>query len=145
MIQGTYKAYQNPPCCHLISSASTCVLIQMTIGIFRFSRVKCIEMGTNLELVQRISFCDLYKQNSQGLSQPQSSGWARLPHFSSNHYQFFLFFLKLCSFSSSFWPSRWASRPPWKALATPLKMTVVIVSDDKKNYFTTYPVYHFQV
>ena len=31
---------------------------------------------------------------------------------------FFLFFFKLCSFSSSFWPSGWATRPPGKALAT---------------------------
>ena len=42
------------------------------------------------------------------------------PHFSSNFDQFYLFFLKLFSFSSSFWPSGWASRPPGKALATPL-------------------------
>ena len=42
------------------------------------------------------------------------------PHFSSNRDQFFLFFLKLCSFSSSFWPSGWATRPPGKALAMPL-------------------------
>ena len=40
------------------------------------------------------------------------------PHFSSNRDQFFLFFLKLCSFSSSFWPSGWATRPHGKALAT---------------------------
>ena len=40
--------------------------------------------------------------------------------FSSNFDQFFLDFLKLNLFSSSFWPSGWASRPPGKALATPL-------------------------
>ena len=40
--------------------------------------------------------------------------------FSSNFDQFVLFFLKLYSFSSSFWYSGWASRPPGKALATPL-------------------------
>ena len=33
---------------------------------------------------------------------------------------FSLFFLKLNLFSSSFWLSGWASRPPGKALATPL-------------------------
>ena len=43
------------------------------------------------------------------------------PHFSSNFDEFFSFFLKLYLFSSSFWPSRWASRPPGKALATPLE------------------------
>ena len=37
--------------------------------------------------------------------------------FSSNFDQFFL---KLYLFSSSFWPSGWACRPPGKALATPL-------------------------
>ena len=42
------------------------------------------------------------------------------PIFSSNFDQIFLFFLKLYLFSSSFWPSGWASRPPGKALATPL-------------------------
>ena len=42
------------------------------------------------------------------------------PHFSSNFDQFFLFFLKLYLFSSSFWPSGWASRPPGKTLTTPL-------------------------
>ena len=40
--------------------------------------------------------------------------------FSSNVNQVFLCFLKLYLFSSSFWPSRWASCPPGKALATPL-------------------------
>ena len=45
------------------------------------------------------------------------------PHFSSNSDQFFLFFLKLDLLSSSFWPSGWASRPPGKALATPLPGT----------------------
>ena len=41
--------------------------------------------------------------------------------FSSNFDHFFLFFLKLFSFSSSFWPSGWATRPLWKALTTPLE------------------------
>ena len=39
-------------------------------------------------------------------------------HFSSNFNQFDLFFLKMFSFSSSFWPSGWATHPPGKALAT---------------------------
>ena len=42
------------------------------------------------------------------------------PHLSSNFYWLFLFFLNLFKFSSSFWPSGWASCPPGKALATPL-------------------------
>ena len=42
--------------------------------------------------------------------------------FSSNFDQFYLFFLKLYFFSSSFWPSGWANRPPGKALATPLAL-----------------------
>ena len=42
------------------------------------------------------------------------------PDFSLNLDQFILFFLKLYSFSSSFWFSGWAARPPGKALATPL-------------------------
>ena len=55
----------------------------------------------------------------QGCSQPHSPGWARVPlssffHQISIHFSYF--FLKL----SSFWPSRWASRPPGKALTAPL-------------------------
>ena len=42
------------------------------------------------------------------------------PHFSSNFDKIFVFFLKLYLFSSSFWPSGWTSRPPGKALVTPL-------------------------
>ena len=43
------------------------------------------------------------------------------PHFFlKSRLSFFLYFLKLNSFSSSFWPSRWASHPPGKALAMPL-------------------------
>ena len=45
------------------------------------------------------------------------------PHFSSNFDQFLLFFLIYFSFSSSFWLSGWASRPPGKALTTPLDGT----------------------
>ena len=41
-------------------------------------------------------------------------------HFSSYLDQFFLFSSNL--FSSSFWLSGWASRPPGKALATPLEI-----------------------
>ena len=37
---------------------------------------------------------------------------------SSSFDQFFLSFLKLFSFSSSLWPSGWATHPPGKALAT---------------------------
>ena len=63
-----------------------------------------------------------YNLNHQGHSQPHSPEWARLP-LSSFFPQIslnFLFFLKLSSFSSSFWSSRWASCPPRKALAKPL-------------------------
>ena len=35
------------------------------------------------------------------------------PHFSSNFDKFFLFFLKLFSFPSSFWPSRPHPQRPW--------------------------------
>ena len=42
--------------------------------------------------------------------------------FSSNFDQFSLFFLRFFSFSSSFCLSGWASRPPGKALATPLQI-----------------------
>ena len=38
------------------------------------------------------------------------------PHFSSNFDQFSLSFLNFYAFSSSFWPSGWATRPPGKAL-----------------------------
>ena len=59
----------------------------------------------------------------QGRSQPHCPGWARVP-LSSSFPQilinFVLVFLKPDLFSSSFWPSGWASRPPGKALATPL-------------------------
>ena len=47
---------------------------------------------------------------------------------SSNFDQFFLFFLKLFLFSSSFWPSGWATRPPGKALATPLGFSLTLLS-----------------
>ena len=43
-----------------------------------------------------------------------------LPQCSTNRNQLFIFFLKLCSFSSSFSPSGLATCPPGKALATPL-------------------------
>ena len=58
------------------------------------------------------------------------------PHFSSNFDQFFLFFLKLYLFSSSFWPSGWASRPPGKALATPLEVGLlfdIVIEYQHKN------------
>ena len=47
----------------------------------------------------------------------------QFPHFSSNFDQFSLFFLNFYSFSSSFLPSGWATRPPGKALATPLALS----------------------
>ena len=56
----------------------------------------------------------------QGRSQPHSPGWARVPLSSFFPQISIKFFLKLYLFSSSFWPSGWASRPPGKALATPL-------------------------
>ena len=46
----------------------------------------------------------------QGRSQPHSPRWARVS-LSSNFHTFFLFFLQLSSFLSSFWLSGWASRP----------------------------------
>ena len=47
------------------------------------------------------------------------------PHFSQILIIFFLCFLKRFSFSSSFWLSGWATRPPGKALATPLTGRVI--------------------
>ena len=47
------------------------------------------------------------------------------PHFSSNFDQFFLFFLKLYLFSSSFWPSGWAEGPGY---ATDTKLYVQFAS-----------------
>ena len=61
--------------------------------------------------------------DTQGRSQPHSPGWARPSStfliFPQILILFFLFFLKLFLFSSSFWPCGWASRPG-KALAMPL-------------------------
>ena len=54
--------------------------------------------------------------------------------FSSNFDQFFLFFLKLYLFSSSFWLSGWATRPPGKALATPLPPRECFFLSRKKNW-----------
>ena len=48
------------------------------------------------------------------------------PHFSSNFDQLFLFFLNHYLFFSSFWPSGWATRPPKKALATPLAYLMLV-------------------
>ena len=44
--------------------------------------------------------------------------------FSSNFDQFSLFFLRFYLFSSSFWLSGWASRPPGKSVATPLPTSI---------------------
>ena len=61
--------------------------------------------------------------DTQGRSQPHSPGWARPSStfliFPQILIIFFLFFLKLFLFYSSFWPYGWASRPG-KALAMPL-------------------------
>ena len=59
------------------------------------------------------------------------------PHFSSNFDQFILFFLKLYSFSSSFWFSGWAVRPPVKALATPLGILKVYTTAGTTVYRST--------
>ena len=56
--------------------------------------------------------------------EPASQSWVGKSStfliFSSKFDKFFLFFLKLYLCPSSSWPSGWASRPPGKALATPL-------------------------
>ena len=62
----------------------------------------------------------------QGHSQPHCPQWARVP-LSLFFHHLFLFSLKLSSFLSSFWPSRWVTRPPGKALAMPLSLTSTIV------------------
>ena len=57
------------------------------------------------------------------------------PHFFPNFDNYFLFFLKLFSFSSSFWLSGWATRQPGKALATPLApgLCTHLISNTKKK------------
>ena len=63
-----------------------------------------------------IWFCSCW----QGRSQPHSPRWARVPLSSfspPNFDHFFLFFLKLFSFSSSFWLSGWAREGPDHATA----------------------------
>ena len=89
-----------------------------------------VSPGVNLTLLAQpgrvgIALVSFFWQHAffQGRSQPHSPGWARVSlssSFAKILINFFLFFLKLDSFSSSFWPSGWASRPPGKALATPL-------------------------
>ena len=71
--------------------------------------------------------------NCQGRSQHHSPGWARVPlssFFPQILINFFLFFLKIYLFSSSFWPSGWATRPPGKALATPLSTADGSIGDN---------------
>ena len=66
-------------------------------------------------------WCTPRQDYRQGRSQPHCPGVGKIStflKFSSNFDQFDLFFLKVFSFASSFWPSGWASRPPGKALAT---------------------------
>ena len=61
------------------------------------------------------------KAETQSCSQPHSPGWARAPlsyFFPQISINFSYFSSNL--FSSSFWSSGWATRPPGKALATPL-------------------------
>ena len=63
--------------------------------------------------------------NDQDRSQPHSPGWARVPlssFFPQIAIKFSYFSSNFYSFSCSFWLSGWASRPPGKALATPLQM-----------------------
>ena len=62
----------------------------------------------------------------QGRSQPHSRGWARVPlsSFFLKFWSIFVLFLKL---SSLFWLSGWASRPPGKALATPLIKYLIVL------------------
>ena len=67
----------------------------------------------------------LIDRQGQGRSQPHGPGWERVPLsslFPQISINFPYCFLKHFSFPSSFWPSRWASLPPLKALAlaTPL-------------------------
>ena len=53
-------------------------------------------------------FSDLKPRAVASLTVPGRQEF-HFPHFSSNRDQFFLFFLKLCSFSSSLKPSGWAT------------------------------------
>ena len=83
----------------------------------------------SIQLIMQIShskpikYPKIASTNTQGRSQPHSPGWARVPlssffpQISINLFNF----PQLYSFSSSICPSGWASRPPGKALATPLR------------------------
>ena len=61
------------------------------------------------------------------------------PHFFPKILIIFFIFLKLFSFSSSFWLSGWATRPPGKALAAPLLQcecplgAMILLSSTQKN------------
>ena len=95
---------------HLLLYIYFCIIYNLYVKI-------CMEMTlngqkNNLDLLNMYS----YLYDSQGRSQPHSPEWARVPLSSNFHHFFFLFFLKLCSFLSSFWLSGWATRPPGKAL-----------------------------
>ena len=81
----------------------------------------------------------IIRKVSRAVASFKVPGWQEFnfPHFSSNFDQFFLFFLKLFSFSSSFWSSGWGSRPPGKALATPLKVRQFLPSDSLPTLFNT--------
>ena len=67
------------------------------------------------------------------------------PHFPSNFDQFLFFFLKLYLFSSSHGPSGWASRPPGKALATPLLRGVQKVLQLAKGGSKKFDAENFQL
>ena len=69
--------------------------------------------------------------NHQGSSQPHSPRWARVPlssFFLKSRLSFLIFPQIFYSFSSSFWPSGWASRPQhFFSVLVHLRILLVIV------------------
>ena len=72
----------------------------------------CEEESLKLVLFQSI-FCLFFFIKIRAVASLTVPGGQdfHFPHFSSNCNQCFLFFLKPCSFSSSFWPSGWTTCP----------------------------------
>ena len=90
---------------------------------------------TALKCVHFIAFFHLFSQKTRAvasLTVPSGQEF-HFPHFFLKFRLISLFFLKLYLFSSSFWPSGWASRPPGKALATPLQKTPHIFPHSTKT------------
>ena len=128
----TKHAQSNTPV-HLIESVGNDALCMR----------QCLLSSSNMSVTH--SALAFTRANRQGLSQPHSPGRARVPLSSfvpQISINFFLFFLKLYIFSSSFWPSGWASRPPGKALATPLRIVLTPAPSIKLRAIASYRLLH---